>query len=158
MRIRNSINHENEVSTMFDFLLYYIKVWKLKTQEALKRNNASFFSFTYDFICDIEATAYDFTKSLLIDADIHEFNNSITVLSIISISIDIFLMTEFTKSKIINSPLFPEIIDSLKLSLTAWNHIVEIFFGKQNLQHIEEFGKYLFMRQQRIFFMVYQHK
>ena len=113
----------------------------------LKRNNGSFFSFIYDFICDIEATAYDFTKSMLIDAEVHEFNNSIAVLSIISVSIDIFLMTEFTKSKIINSPLFPEIIDSLKHCVNAWNHIVEIIFGKQNFQHIEEFGKYLFLRQ-----------
>jgi hypothetical protein len=54
---------------------------------------------------------------------------------------------EFTKSKILHSPLFPEIIESLKHSVNAWNQIVEIFFGKQNLEHIEEFGKYLFLRQ-----------
>jgi len=37
MRIRNAINHENEVSTLFDFLLYYVKIWKLKTQHFIQR-------------------------------------------------------------------------------------------------------------------------
>jgi hypothetical protein len=39
MRIRNAINHENEVSTLFDFLLYYVKIWKLKTQHSILREN-----------------------------------------------------------------------------------------------------------------------
>lgn len=121
MRIRNSVNHENEVSTMFDFLLYYMKIWKQKTQEVLKRDYCSIFPFIYDFICDVEATAYDLTKSLLIDAESHEFNNSITVISIISVSIDLFLMMEFTKSKLLHSPLLPDTLDALKISVIAWN-------------------------------------
>ena len=121
MRIRNSVNHENEVSTMFDFLLYYMKIWKQKTQEVLKRDYCSIFPFIYDFICDVEATAYDLTKSLLIDAESHEFNNSISVISIISVSIDIFLMMEFTKSKLLHSPLLPDTLNALKISVIAWN-------------------------------------
>ena len=98
-----------------------MKIWKQKTQEVLKRDYCSIFPFIYDFICDVEATAYDLTKSLLIDAESHEFNNSISVISIISVSIDIFLMMEFTKSKLLHSPLLPDTLNALKISVIAWN-------------------------------------
>lgn len=113
MRIRKAINHENEASTLFDFLLYYIKIWKLKTQYFIQTIGGPLYCFVYDFICDVEANAYDLTKSLLIDAENHEFNNSIIVISIISVSIDILLMTELNKSKFINAPLFPETLKLL---------------------------------------------
>ena len=29
MQIRKTVNYENEVATVFDFLMFYIKIWKI---------------------------------------------------------------------------------------------------------------------------------
>jgi len=70
---------------------------------------------------------------LLIDAENHEFNNSIVVISIISVSIDLLLMMEFTKSKFVNAAILPDILKFLKVSIESWIQIVKCFFGYENL-------------------------
>jgi len=46
---------------------------------------------TYKFVCEIEQAAYDFTKSVLIDAECMKFKASIVVAAIISATIEIQL-------------------------------------------------------------------
>lgn len=51
--IRKASGYENEVSTIFDFLLFYVKMWKLGCQKILKDKNL-WLTSTYIFICEIE--------------------------------------------------------------------------------------------------------
>lgn len=46
---------------------------------------------TYKFVCDVETAVYDFTKSLLIDAESLKYRQSIMVVALISATIEITL-------------------------------------------------------------------
>ena len=70
MRIRHCINYENEVSTLFEFLLYYVKIWKLKCQHYFTVNKLKVYEVVYNFICEVEQVAYDLAKSVLIDSEV----------------------------------------------------------------------------------------
>lgn len=66
--IREACGYETEVSTLFDFVMLYIKTWKLKCQSRSPPGKR-IYSSTYKFICDIEQITYDFTKALLVDVE-----------------------------------------------------------------------------------------
>ena len=42
-------------------------------------------------MCEIESTAYDFTKSILVDSEAMKFKASIVVAAIISVTLEIYL-------------------------------------------------------------------
>ena len=83
-KLRNSIGHENECSTLFDFVMYYIRLLKLECQNQIQE---PVLDSLYEWISVIEGLAYDFSKSLLIDVHSLQFNLSITVASLITVSI-----------------------------------------------------------------------
>jgi hypothetical protein len=76
-----------EVSTLFNFVMVYVKLWKISCQNLVKKTHRT----TYWFLCEVESAAYDFTKSVLIDAHCMKFKPSIIVAGIISSSIEIAL-------------------------------------------------------------------
>jgi hypothetical protein len=92
------VDYENEVSTHFEFVLLYIKIWKMGCQRLI-RNKEEMFVSTYKFMCDIESTAYDFTKSIITDAEILKFKPSIVVAAIISTTIEIYLQLKLKERK-----------------------------------------------------------
>ena len=58
--------HEIEVTTLFDFIMYYVKLWKLEIQKTIR----SFcLEDLYDWVSTIEGIAYDLSKSVLIDLE-----------------------------------------------------------------------------------------
>lgn len=63
--LRLAIGHENECSTLFDFVMFYIRLLKLECQNSMFQENI--LSSTHEWISTIEGLAYDLTKSLLID-------------------------------------------------------------------------------------------
>ena len=46
---------------------------------------------TYKFVCEVETAVYDLTKSLLIDAEMLMYRQSVLVASLISAAIEILL-------------------------------------------------------------------
>lgn len=76
LEIRKAVNYENEVTSLFDYVMYYIKLWKMICQLKISDKNHWYVS-TYKFICEVEQGAYDFTKSLLIDAKTTKYNASV---------------------------------------------------------------------------------
>ena len=87
------IQYENEVSYLFDFVMLFMKIWKLAVQEALPSRQC--FLSTYKFICDVETAVYDFSKSLLIDAESLKYRQSLLIAALISTSIEISLKQKF---------------------------------------------------------------
>jgi hypothetical protein len=75
---------------MFDFVLLFIKTWKLGCMSKIGCKS-EYNSSTYKFLCDVESLAYDLTKSVLIDAESMQYSSSMIVASLISISIEIIL-------------------------------------------------------------------
>ena len=88
--IRQATHYENEVSTLFDFVMLYMKIWKMGCQYKISDRRQWYLS-TYKFICETEQAAYDFTKSVLIDSESTKFKASIVVAAIISTTIEIQL-------------------------------------------------------------------
>ena len=83
--MRTMIEYENETAYLFDFTMFYLKVWKVGCQRLLKHK----FITTYKFLCDIETSVYDLTKSLITDAESLKFRGSILVAALITASIEI---------------------------------------------------------------------
>lgn len=88
--LRLATNYENEVSTLFDYVMLYMKIWKMGCQRKLAGHKQWHMS-TYKFICEIESCAYDFTKAILADAESLKFKPSIIVACVISATIEIYL-------------------------------------------------------------------
>ena len=91
IQIRKATNYENEVATLFEFLMYFIKVWKVACQTQLGKC----FEQIYSFMSDIEALVYDFIKSILIDAEALKFKPSLIVVACISASFEVFYLVNF---------------------------------------------------------------
>jgi len=89
--IRWSCDNENEVTTHFDFVMFYLKTWKLACQNKIGDKDKLYYA-TYKFLCDVEMVAYDYIKSLLIDVESLRFSPSLSVAAIVSASIEIYLM------------------------------------------------------------------
>ena len=62
------IGYQNDVSTLFDFVIVYMKIWKLACVNSIG-GKSKYYESTYKFLCEVESLAYDFTKSVLIDAE-----------------------------------------------------------------------------------------
>ena len=89
--IRKATNYDNQFSTLFDFLLLYIRIWKAGCQKIISKKS-QWYTSTHKFLCEVELTAYFFVKSLLIDANsVKKFKGSISVAAIISASIELIL-------------------------------------------------------------------
>ena len=53
--IRTSLGYINESATMFEFLLLYMKIWKIACHERLMPTFQRSYEFIYDFTGDVEA-------------------------------------------------------------------------------------------------------
>ena len=77
--------------------MFYVKIWKVSCQDHIQKvNKQEIYKLVYEFISEIETQVYDYTKSVLIDADVLQYNASIIVCSLISITIEIFLKLELS--------------------------------------------------------------
>jgi hypothetical protein len=97
--IRRSINYENEVATMFEFIMFYIKIWKVACQDKLMLTNGYHLEQVYVFLSEIEAATYDFTKSVLIDCDSMRFKPSVIVCGLICLTIKLNYLLNFSKDR-----------------------------------------------------------
>ena len=73
IEMRTAIKYETEVSTLFDFVMYYIKIWKISCQDRFREASQPYLDDVYNFFGEIEALAYDLSKSVLIDAHSLQF-------------------------------------------------------------------------------------
>jgi hypothetical protein len=88
--IRKTCLYENDFVTLFDYLMIYIKIWKINCQLLIKDPTLWFLS-THQFLCDVETACYDFTKSVLIDSESLKFKPSIIVPALITCTLEISL-------------------------------------------------------------------
>lgn len=91
IEMRRAIEYQTEVTTLFDYVMYFIKIWKINCQDRLQEQGQPFYEDMYDFFGSIEALAYDFSKSLLIDAHCLSYKASISICALISVSIELYL-------------------------------------------------------------------
>ena len=152
--IRHACGYENEVSTLFDFVLLYIKIWKLKCQASYQDGGHRVYSSTYRFICDIEQFTYDFTKALLVDAECLQYRPSVLVAALISVSIEIQLNIWFDREQEhlwVKEKCDMPVLEELTRCNKVWDDFVADFFGKKSREDIDMLGRYLNLRLQAIF-------
>lgn len=164
-QIRTSLGYINESATMFEFLLFYMKIWKIACHERLQSSFQRSYEFIYDFTGDVESLAYDLTKSVLIDAASLKYKGSLIVAALVNIGIDLQLRISFTQ-RLSQQPLVPVLIDQIKICCDEWDRVLVRFFGQPGgtpsssaiVSHFENFGRYLMLRQQRIYRLYRVHK
>ena len=89
--MRTAINYELETSTLFDIVMYFIKIWKITCQDRFKLASEPYLDDIYNFFSEIETIVYDFSKSVLIDANCLQYKGSIVVCGLISVAIELYL-------------------------------------------------------------------
>ena len=92
--IRKASTYENEVSSLFDYVMLYIKIWKMSCQLKMAEKKNWLIS-TYRFLCDIETEVYDISKSVLIDAESMKFKPSIIIAAVVTATIEMYLKRLF---------------------------------------------------------------
>ena len=78
----------------------------------------------YAFMSEIEATVYDYTKCILIDAECLKYKPSMIVSAVISITMEVYLLVKFPKSKLEHQPLSPKLIDEMEKCCNIWDDLV----------------------------------
>ena len=149
--MRTAIKYETEVSTLFDFVMYYIKIWKISCQDRFREASQPYLDDVYNFFGEIEALAYDLSKSVLIDAHSLQFKGSIIVCSLISVSIELYIRVKLSNEALENSPREPAVLSQLRAANECWDCIVKKLFGQSSVAHIDSFGRYLALRQQKMY-------
>lgn len=86
-----SYQYENEVTTAFDFVIFYTKMWKMYCDKVCTKLSLKKYIATARFLSEIEMMAYDFTKSVLVDAEVMSYKPSLIVAALITISIELSL-------------------------------------------------------------------
>lgn len=158
--IRRAIQYENEVATPFEFVMYYVKIWKIACQDFLTNNGQKIYDLVYLFVGEIESAIYDYTKSILIDADSSQYRSSIVVCALLSITIDIYLKLEYSMEAISAKAKLkhPRVYQHIQICCQIWDQMVVKIFGDNTVEMMKDFGKYLVMRQQRMFYLYRIHK
>jgi hypothetical protein len=105
----------------------------------------------YNFFGDIEAIAYDFTKSLLIDCETMRYLPSLVVCAVISTTIEIYQRVHLTEKALASNPRARIVLYEMWLCNKVWDSLVQEFFGKKCLTNISHFGRYLILRQQKLY-------
>jgi|TARA_B110001450_G_scaffold251445_2_gene271579 hypothetical protein len=106
---------------------------------------------TYKFVCEVESAAYDFTKSLLIDAEALKYKSSMMVAAVISISIEIILKQKIEQRKsekytdLAGQKSMP-LLNHLQECNSVWDSIIKRLFGKSAIEKLDSFGRYLVLR------------
>ena len=111
---------------------------------------------TYKFVCDIETAVYDFTKSVLIDAEALKFLPSLTVAAIMSTTLEIYFSHLGSESNVKpknsrNQSKDTPVLRQLLICNRVWDDLVCLIFGTESIKHLDSFGRYLVLRQQKIF-------
>ena len=96
--LRQKCDLELESATLFDFVMYYIKLWKFELQDNFIKKPLR--KDLYYWICTIETMAYDISKSLLIDVECQKYSPSIIVCSLITVSILVHQLVVFSQAPI----------------------------------------------------------
>jgi len=151
IEIRTAIKYENESATLFDFVMYYIKVWKLMCEKEFAKLKPTCavpcFDQIYSFFGDIEAIAYDFTKSVIIDCDSLQYRASIIVCALISATIEIYMRIHMSREQLqTEGKKLAVILVEYKVCNHVWESFVKLMFGTNAVEHIDKFGRYLVLR------------
>jgi hypothetical protein len=141
--------YENEVTTLFDYVMIYLKVWKLACQNKIKDvdhhgvGEAQWYTSTYNFLCLVESLCYDYTKAVLVDCESLKFSSSMIVAALVSASIEvIFNQVAAGTEKLKDKP----ILDQLRTCNAVWDSITKRIFGEGCVPHLDAFGRYLVLR------------
>ena len=134
--IRRSINYENEVATMFEFVMFYAKSWKIACEDKLKTQSGEHLEQIYTFLSDIEGAAYDFSKSVLVDADSLRFKPCVLVASLFSMTIELHLLLNHSKEDIKQQPRAPLYLEHVRIACDIWDDLTKKIFGKFSLKPI----------------------
>ena len=133
------MNYQNEVATLFDFIMFYSKMWKIKCEDSLRQKKEPLNEDVYNFLTDAETIVYDFSKSVLIDAQLMRYLPSIVVCALITASLEVLVKVNFPEDQCDPSAHAsfssrpPKIIllQHVKLCCNIWDQFVKMLFGPE---------------------------
>jgi hypothetical protein len=107
--------------------MFYTRLWKKETQKCITGKNSKErpLENLYNWMCEIEGMAYDFSKSLLIDLRCLQFPASLSVCSLITVAILVHQKVVLAQNEAPDA----RSIKQLKLANQCWDAILKQFFG-----------------------------
>ena len=88
------------------------------------------------FLYGIEQVVYDFSKSVLIDADSMRFKPCVLVASLFSVSIELHLLLSNNQDQLKQNPKSPLFLEHVRIACDIWDDFTKKVFGKFSLSHI----------------------
>lgn len=149
--IRSATAYENEVPTLFEYLMLFSKLWKMDCQKALETRNERPCLSTYRFLCDVESMVYDLTKSVIVDTSFAKYSQAAVVTALYTLAIELQLRLIYDgKADRRSRDGFP-LVQQLQVCSQVWDTFTQRLYGQDCLPHVQQLGYYMLLRQQRIF-------
>ena len=155
-QIRDALGYENEVSLHFDFVITLMKLWRHRVHDAVPRGQHM--TATYRIICEVETAVYDFSKSVLADLECFRYRPSLIIAGLISATLEMCFKMRYEERQNMlargsHQPQDQSLpsLDHLRISSESWDEIVTMLFGPNSVKQIDEFGRFIFLRQQQIY-------
>lgn len=111
------------------------------------------------FLRKFEAALVDLAKSVLIDAECLKFRQSLLAAGLVSVAFEIMLYEMIKEWKVLSENLdliedwanfSVPTVEHLHISTNVWEQILQKIYGPQSVEHVDNFGRYLILRQQRL--------
>ena len=96
------------------------------------------------FIDEIVGMVSSLLKSVIIDVEVHRHRQSMIIAGLFSTALEIKL------NNMLNKPILAE-VNLQRNVCQIWEQIVLEVFGGDTLQEIDNFGRYIFLRQKQIY-------
>lgn len=152
IEFRKVSEYENEVATYFDFVMYYIRLWKLCCHNEMKRlipySCYTCLKASYEMLPMVEQICYDLSKSVLIDCELMCFRPSVVICALFTQSIELYLHVHVSQNG--EALADPIRLQEFRIFNQVWDSIVNKLFGRSSLPYIESFGSYILSRQIRL--------
>ena len=124
-QLRKTVDYQNEVATLFDFIMFYSKMWKIKCEDSIRLIKEPLCEDVYNFLTEAESIVYDYSKSVLIDAQLMKYLPSIVVCALITASLEVLIKVNFAEDQsdpmnILEKPRV-KLLQHVKLCCNIWD-------------------------------------
>ena len=148
-QIRLATDYENEAPLIIDFVMLYLRLLRKELQQSL-----DCLPGTSQFLLEVQTTAYDLTKSFVIDASVLHHRPSIVGAAAVFLGFQLhfesLLHSEPPQVKL-ETPEDREAVGQIAFCYRKWLSIVEDYLELESALNLVDLSESLFERQVRLY-------
>lgn len=146
-QIQRLTQFENESPSILDFLMFYLRLIKHKLQTTINSTEQ-----TSDFLIDVQTIAYDFCKSIIIDASMLKYRPS--VLAAVTVYLGFLMNFDINlgkKNYDLKSPEGRTRVAQIAIAFRIWGDLLSNSLEMEDVPKVEQFCDHVFARMLQLF-------